>query len=327
MALKIDRRSVLAGGAAAAAGLTFPMPALALNYPNRPVRLVLGFPPGGSADIVSRLVAQGLSERMKQAFIVDNRAGAGSNLAAAGVARADADGYTLLSVTVANAINATLYSNLSFDYMRDFDPIGSIDVVPNVMDINPSVPAKTVPEFIAYAKANPGKVSMGSGGIGSSPHVTGVLFNMMAGTDILHVPYRGVANATTDLLGGNIQVLFDTLPAAIANIRAGNVRALAVTTKTRCEALPDVPAMSEYLPGYEATSFHGLAAPKGTPPEIVTKLNMELNAALQVPGLRARIADLGGIVLTGAPAEFGTYVGGEIEKWAKVIRYSGAKAE
>jgi tripartite-type tricarboxylate transporter receptor subunit TctC len=211
--------------------------------------------------------------------------------------------------------------------MRDFDPIGSIDVVPNVMDINPSVPAKTVPEFIAYAKANPGKVSKGSGGIGSSPHVTGVLFNMMAGTDILHVPYRGVANATTDLLGGNIQVLFDTLPAAIANIRAGNVRALAVTTKTRCEALPDVPAMSEYLPGYEATSFHGLAAPKGTPPEIVTKLNMELNAALQVPGLRARIADLGGIVLTGAPAEFGTYVGGEIEKWAKVIRYSGAKAE
>jgi tripartite-type tricarboxylate transporter receptor subunit TctC len=303
------------------------MPALALNYPNRPVRLVVGFSPGGSADIVSRLVAQALSERMNQAFIVDNRAGAGSNLAAAGVARADVDGYTLLSVTVANAINATLYSSLSFDYKRDFDPVGSIDVVPNVMDINPSVPAKTVPEFIAYAKANPGKVSMGSGGIGSSPHVTGVLFNMMAGTDILHVPYRGVANATTDLLGGNIQVLFDTLPAAIANIRAGKVRALAVTTKTRCEALPDVPAMSEYLPGYEATSFHGLAAPTGTPPEIITKLNTELNAALQVPGLRARIADLGGVVLTGTPAEFGTYVDGEIEKWAKVIRYSGAKAE
>ncbi len=264
---------------------------------------------------------------MGQTFIVDNRSGAGSNLAASNVARSDADGYTLLSVTVANAINATLYSNLTFDYIRDFDQIGSIDVVPNVMDINMSVPAKTIPEFIAYVKANPGKVSMGSGGIGSSPHVAGVLFNMMAGVEIVHVPYRGVAGATVDLLAGNIQVLFDTLPAAIANIRAGKIRALAVTTKTRCEALPDVPAMAEYLPGFEANSFHGLAAPKGTPPEIIAKLNTELNAALQMPSLKARLADLGGIVMTGTPDEFGAYVNGEIGKWAKVIKFSGAKAE
>ena len=325
--MKIDRRGLLGAAGTTLAALACPNLALALDYPNRPLRLVLGFPPGGSADIVSRLIAQALSDRLGQTVVVDNRSGAGSNLAAAAVARAEPDGYTLLSVTVANAINATLYSNLTFDYMKDFEPVGSIDVVPNVMDINPSLPPKTVPEFIAYAKANPGQVSMGSGGIGSSPHVTGVLFNMMAGVDILHVPYRGVAGATTDLLAGNIQVLFDTLPAAIANIRTGRVRALAVTTKERCEALPDVPAMSEYLPGYEATSFHGIAAPKGTPPDIVAKLNAELNAALREPELRAKLANLGGIVMTGAPADFGTYVGGEIEKWAKVIRFSGAKAE
>jgi tripartite-type tricarboxylate transporter receptor subunit TctC len=312
--------------ATAMAGATLATPALALDYPTRPVHLVIGFPPGGSADIVTRLVAQALSERTGQTFIVDNKPGAGSNIAAETVARADPDGYTLLSVTVANAINATLYSNLKFDYLRDFAQVASIDIVPNVMDINVDVPAKTVPEFIAYAKANPGKISMASGGVGSSPHVTGELFKMMAGVGMVHVPYRGVAPATTDLLGGRVQVLFDTLPAAIANIRAGKIRALAVTTKTRNEALPDVPAMAEFIPGFEADSFHGIAAPKGTPPEIVDKLNKEINAALQEPKLKARLADLGGTVFTGKPADFGAYMAGEIAKWGKVIKFSGAKA-
>jgi tripartite-type tricarboxylate transporter receptor subunit TctC len=324
--MKLSRRYFLHLAADTAA-----LPALsrivwAQTYPTRPVRLVVGFPPGGSADIVTRLLAQALSERMGQSFIVDNKPGAGSNIAAETVVRADPDGYTLLSVTVANAINATLYKNLNFDYLRDFAQVASIDIVPNVMDINIDVPAKTIPEFIAYAKANPGKISMASGGVGSSPHVSGELFKMMAGIEMVHVPYRGVAPATTDLLGGRVQVLFDTLPAAIANIRAGKIRALAVTTKTRNEALPDVPAMAEFIPGFEANSFHGIAAPKGTPPDIVDKLNKEINAALQEPKLKARLADLGGTVFTGTPADFGTYVAGEIEKWGKVVKFSGAKA-
>jgi tripartite-type tricarboxylate transporter receptor subunit TctC len=327
--MNIARRRFLtfaAAAALAAPSLGLVAPAQALDYPTRPVRLVLGFPPGGSADIVTRLVAQALSERMGQTFLVENKPGAGSNIAAETVARADPDGYTLLSVTVANAINATLYTNLKFDYLRDFAQVASIDVVPNVMDINVDVPAKTIPEFIAYAKANPGKISMASGGVGSSPHVSGELFKMMAGVDMVHVPYRGVAPATTDLLGGRVQVLFDTLPAAIANIRAGKIRALAVTSKTRNEALPDVPAMAEFIPGFEADSFHGIAAPKGTPQETVDKLNKEINAALADPKLKARLADLGGTVFTGTPADFGTYVSGEIDKWGKVIKFSGAKA-
>ncbi len=315
----------LAGGAAAASAIA--QFALALDYPTRPVRLVVGFPPGGSADIVTRLIAQSLTERLGQSFIVDNRPGAGSNIGTESVVRADPDGYTLLSVSVANAINATLYSKLNFDYMRDFAPVASIDIVPNVMEVNPSVPAKTVPEFIAYAKANPGKISMASGGIGSSPHVAGELFKMMTGVDMLHVPYRGVAPATTDLLAGQVQVLFDTVPASIANIRAGKLRALAVTTKTRSEALPDVPAMAEFLPGYEASSFHGIAAPKGTPAEIVDKLNKEINAALAAPKLKARLADLGGTVLTGTPADFGRFMAEEIEKWGRVVKFSGAKED
>jgi tripartite-type tricarboxylate transporter receptor subunit TctC len=324
--VKLPRRYFLHLAAGAAALPALLQIAWAQSYPTRPVRLVVGFPPGGSADIVTRLLAQALSERMGQSFIVDNKPGAGSNIAAETVVRADPDGYTLLSVTVANAINATLYKNLNFDYLRDFAQVASIDIVPNVMDINIDVPAKTIPEFIAYAKANPGKISMASGGVGSSPHVSGELFKMMAGIEMVHVPYRGVAPATTDLLGGRVQVLFDTLPAAIANIRAGKIRALAVTTKTRNEALPDVPAMAEFIPGFEANSFHGIAAPKGTPPDIVDKLNKEINAALQEPKLKARLADLGGTVFTGTPADFGTYVAGEIEKWGKVIKFSGAKA-
>ena len=324
--MTIARRCFVQLAAAGLAALAMAAPAVALDYPTRPVRLIVGFPPGGSADIVTRLVAQALSERTGQTFLVENKPGAGSNIAAETVARADPDGYTLLSVTVANAINATLYSNLKFDYLRDFAQVASIDVVPNVMDINIDVPAKTIPEFIAYAKANPGKISMASGGVGSSPHVSGELFKMMASVDMVHVPYRGVAPATTDLLGGRVQVLFDTLPAAIANIRAGKIRALAVTSTTRNEALPDVPAMAEFIPGFAADSFHGIAAPKGTPPEIVDKLNADINAVLADPKLKARLADLGGTVFTGTPANFGTYVAGEIDKWGKVIKFSGAKA-
>jgi tripartite-type tricarboxylate transporter receptor subunit TctC len=321
------RRRFLQWAGAAAFVLALLHPAHALDYPTRPVRLVVGFPPGGSADIVARIVAQALTERMGQTFIIDNKPGAGSNLGTETVARAEPDGYTLMADSVSNAINPTLYKKLSYDQLKDLIPVASIDVVPNVMDVNIDLPVKTVPEFIAYAKANPDKISMGSGGIGSSPHVAGELFKMMTGVNMLHVPYRGVALATTDLLGGRLQVLFDTLPAAVANIRAGKIRALAVTSKKRSETLPEVPAMNEFVPGYEADSFHGISAPKGTPREIVDKLNKEINAALADPKLKARLAELGAEVFTGTPEDYGRYLKGEIDRWAKVIEFSGAKAE
>jgi tripartite-type tricarboxylate transporter receptor subunit TctC len=321
------RRRFLQWAGAAAFVLALLHPAHALDYPTRPVRLVVGFPPGGSADIVARIVAQALTERMGQTFIIDNKPGAGSNLGTETVARAEPDGYTLMADSVSNAINPTLYKKLSYDQLKDLIPVASIDVVPNVMDVNIDLPVKTVPEFIAYAKANPDKISMGSGGIGSSPHVAGELFKMMTGVNMLHVPYRGVALATTDLLGGRLQVLFDTLPAAVANIRAGKIRALAVTSKKRSETLPEVPAMNEFVPGYEADSFHGISAPKGTPREIVDKLNKEINAAPADPKLKARLAELGAEVFTGTPEDYGRYLKGEIDRWAKVIEFSGAKAE
>jgi tripartite-type tricarboxylate transporter receptor subunit TctC len=321
------RRRFLQWAGAAAFVLALLHPAHALDYPTRPVRLVVGFPPGGSADIVARIVAQALTERMGQTFIIDNKPGAGSNLGTETVARAEPDGYTLVADSVSNAINPTLYKKLSYDQLKDLIPVASIDVVPNVMDVNIDLPVKTVPEFIAYAKANPDKISMGSGGIGSSPHVAGELFKMMTGVNMLHVPYRGVALATTDLLGGRLQVLFDTLPAAVANIRAGKIRALAVTSKKRSETLPEVPAMNEFVPGYEADSFHGISAPKGTPREIVDKLNKEINAALADPKLKARLAELGAEAFTGTPEDYGRYLKGEIDRWAKVIEFSGAKAE
>jgi tripartite-type tricarboxylate transporter receptor subunit TctC len=321
------RRRFLQWAGAAAFVLALLHPAHALDYPTRPVRLVVGFPPGGSADIVARIVAQALTERMGQTFIIDNKPGAGSNLGTETVARAEPDGYTLMADSVSNAINPTLYKKLSYDQLKDLIPVASIDVVPNVMDVNIDLPVKTVPEFIAYAKANPDKISMGSGGIGSSPHVAGELFKMMTGVNMLHVPYRGVALATTDLLGGRLQVLFDTLPAAVANIRAGKIRALAVTSKKRSETLPEVPAMNEFVPGYEADSFHGISAPKGTPREIVDKLNKEINAALADPKLKARLAELGAEAFTGTPEDYGRYLMGEIDRWAKVIEFSGAKAE
>jgi tripartite-type tricarboxylate transporter receptor subunit TctC len=299
----------------------------ALDYPTRPVRLVVGFPPGGSADIVARIVGQALSERMGQSFVIDNKPGAGSNLGTGLVARAEPDGYTLMADSVSNAINPTLYKKPAYDQLKDLIPVASIDVVPNVMDINIDVPAKTVPEFIAYAKANAGKISMGSGGVGSVPHVAGELFKIMAGVQMEHIPYRGAAPATADLLGGRIQVLIDTLPAAIGNIRVGKIRALAVTSKKRSESLPEVPAMNEFLPGYEADSFHGISAPNGTPREIVEKLNREINAVLADPKVKARLAELGAEVFTGTPEDYGRYLAGEIARWAKVIEFSGAKAE
>ena len=320
-------RQIIGAAIGLLATAALPHVAMALDYPARPVRLVVGFPAGGSADIVARIVAQALTERMGQTFIVDNKPGAGSNLGTEMVARADPDGYTLMADSVSNAINPTLYKKLNYDQLKDLVPVASIDVVPNVMDINLDVPAKTVPEFIAYAKANPGKISMGSGGIGSSPHVAGELFKMMTGVDMLHIPYRGVAPATADLLGGRLQVLFDTLPAAIANIRAGNIRGLAVTSKKRSVALPDMPAMNEFVPGYEADSFHGISAPKGTPREIVDKLNAAVNAAVNDPKVKARLAELGAEVFTGTPEDYGHYLAGEIERWGKVIAFSGAKAE
>ena len=304
-----------------------PQGASAIDYPTRAVRVVVGFPAGGSADIVARIVAQALTERTGQSFYVDNKPGAGSNLGAETVVRSDPDGYTLMAESVSNAINPTLYKKLNFDQQKDLVPVASIDVAPNVMDVNLDVPAKTIPEFIAYAKANPGKITMGSGGIGSSPHVAGELFKMMTGVDMLHVPYRGVAPATTDLLGGRIQVLFDTLPAAIANIRAGKIRALAVTSKKRSEALPDLPAINEFVPGYEADLFHGISVPKGTPRDIVIKLNADINAVLADPKVKARLADLGGEVFTGTPEDYGRYLASEIARWGKVIKFSGAKAE
>jgi len=325
--MRLRRREVLRLATGATAFGLAARPAWAQAYPARPVRVIVGFPPGGSADIVTRLVAQALGERLGQPFIVDNRAGAGSNIGTEAVVRASPDGYTLLSVTSANAINTTLYRTLSFDIMRDLVPVASIDVVPQVMDVNPSVPVRTIPEFVAHAKANPGKLIMGSGGVGSSPHMAGELFKLMAGVDMLHVPYRGVAPATADLLAGQIQVLFDTVPAAIGNIRAGRVRALAVTTSTRSDALPDVPAMAEFLPGYEASSFHGIAAPKDTPAEIVDTLNRAINAALAQPKLRAQLADLGGTVLPGTPADFGRLMAEDIARWGRVVAFSGAKAE
>jgi tripartite-type tricarboxylate transporter receptor subunit TctC len=325
--MKLSHRLALPLVAGAIAACALSSTALALDYPTRPVRLVVGFPPGGSADIVARIVAQALTERMGQTFVVDNKPGAGSNLGTEQVARAEPDGYALMADSVSNAINPTLYKKLSYDPLKDLIPVASIDVVPNVMDINLDVPAKTVPEFIAYAKANPGKISMGSGGIGSSPHVAGELFKMMTGVDMLHVPYRGVAPATADLLGGRLQVLFDTLPAAIGNLRAGKIRALAVTSKKRSASLPDVPAMNEFVPGYEADSFHGISAPKGTPRVIIEKLNREINAALADPKLKARLSELGAEVFTGTPEDYGRYLAGEIARWAKVIEFSGAKAE
>jgi tripartite-type tricarboxylate transporter receptor subunit TctC len=301
--------------------------ALALDYPARPVHWVVGYPAGGTTDILARLVGQYLSEKLGQQFVIDNRAGAGNNIATELVANAPADGYTLLLVNPANGINATLYDKLPFNFIRDIAPVAGIIRVPNVMEVNPGVPAKTVAEFIAYAKANPGKVNMASSGNGTSVHVSGELFKMMTGVNMLHVPYRGAAPALTDLMGGQVQVIFDNLPSSVEYIRAGKLRALGVTTAARSDALPGVPSVGETVSGYEASAWFGMGAPKGTPPEVIDKLNATVNAGLADPKLKARLADLGGTPLVGTAADFGKLIAEETEKWAKVVKFSGAKPD
>jgi tripartite-type tricarboxylate transporter receptor subunit TctC len=325
--MKLPRRSFLhlAGGAAALPAVS--RFARAQTYPTRPVRIIVGFAAGGPADIVARLIAQWLSERLGQQFVVENRTGAATNIATEAVVRAPADGYTLLFVTAANAINTTLYEKLSFNLSRDIVPVASLIRAPSVLEVNPSVPAKTVPEFIAYAKAHPGKLIMASGGIGAPSHVFGELFKFMTGVNLVHVPYRGAAPAVTDLLAGQVQVYFDPVPNSIGYIRAGKVRPLAITSATRSEALPDVPTVGEFVPGYEASFWFGIGAPKATPGEIVDKLNKEVNAALADPKMKARLAELGATALPGSSADFGKFIADETEKWGKVIKSAGIKAE
>jgi tripartite-type tricarboxylate transporter receptor subunit TctC len=326
-ATELPRRRFLHLSAGAAALPALSHIARAQAYPTIPVRIIVGFSAGGAGDILARLMGQWLSERLGQQFIIENRPGAGGNIGAEAVVRARPDGYTLLLALTPNAINATLYGKLNFNFIRDIAPVASIFRAPHVLNVNPSVPAKTVPEFIAYAKANPGKLSMGSGGIGSTQHVSGELFKMMTGVSMVHVPYRGGAPAVADLLAGQVQVNFDVLPEAVEYIRVGRLRALAVTTATRSEALPDIPTIGEFVPGYETSSWWGVGVPRNTPVEIIDKLNKEINAGLADPKLKARLADLGGTVLPGSPAEFGKFIAAETKKWAKVIKFSGAKAD
>jgi tripartite-type tricarboxylate transporter receptor subunit TctC len=325
--MKLPRRNFLHLAAGAAALPVVSRNARAQAYPTRPVRLIIGYAPGASADTTARLMAQWLSERLGQSIVVESRPGGGTNIATEAVVRATPDGHTLLMVGTAQAINATLYDKLNFHFIRDITPVAGLIRFPNVIVVNPSVPAKTVPELIAYAKASPGKISMASAGIGSGPHVAGELFKMMAGVNMVHVPYRGGGPALTDLLGGQVQVYFPTTVSSIGYIRAGRLRALAVTTATRSDALPDIPTVGEFLPGYEASFWYGVGVPKNTPAEIVGKLNEAINAGLADPTIKARLADLGGVPMPMSPAEFSKLIAEETEKWAKVIRAANIKAE
>jgi len=301
--------------------------AAALDYPTKPVRWIVGYPAGGSTDILARLIGQWLSARLGQQFIIENRPGAGNNLGTEQVVRAAPDGYTILLVNPANAINTTLYDKLSFNFVRDIAPVAGLIRVPNVMEVNPSVPVKTVPEFIAYAKANPGKINMASGGSGTSVHLSGELFKAMTGINMQHVPYRGTGAAMQDLLSNRVQVMFDNLPGSVGHIKAGALRALGVTAGKRAAAIPDVPTIGETVAGYEAVVWYGIVAPKGTPPEIVDTLNKAVNAVLADPKLEARLVQLGGVPMPMTPAQFGKLIAGETEKWAKVVKFSGAKPD
>jgi tripartite-type tricarboxylate transporter receptor subunit TctC len=325
--VKLPRRQFLHLVAGAAALPAVPHVARAQAYPTRPVRLIVGFAAGGINDILARLIGQWLSERLGQPFVVENRSGASGNIATEAVVNATADGYTLLLIGSSNTINATLYEKLNFNFVRDITPVAGIMRAPLVMEVNPIFPAKTVPEFIAYAKANPGKINMGSGGNGTSVHMSGELFKMMTGVNMVHVPYRGEGPALSDLVGGQVQVMFSNMPASLEFVRAGKLRALAVTTASRSEALPDLPTVGEFVPGYEASGMGGVGAPRGTPAEIVDKLNREINAALTDPKMKVRFADLGAMALVGSPGEFGKLIAEEIEKWAKVVKFSGAKPD
>jgi tripartite-type tricarboxylate transporter receptor subunit TctC len=325
--MKTPRRQFLRLAAGAAALPAVSRLAQAQAYPTRRVRLIVAVAAGGGADIVTRLMGQWLSERLGQQFIVENRPGGGTNIGTEMVVHAPADGYTLLQVNLAHAINATLYDKLNYNFLRDIAPVAGIVGVSNVVEIHPSVPAKTLPEFIAYAKANPGKINMGSAGNGSSSHMAGELFKMLAGVNLVHVPYRGQGPAMTDLLGGQLQVIFATTPGTTEYVRIGKLRALAVTTRARAEALPEVPTVADFVPGYEASQWYGFGAPKNTPPEIIERLNKAVNAALVDPKMKARLADFGGTVMPGSPADFGKLIAEETEKWGKVVKFAGIKAD
>jgi len=325
--MKLPRRNFLHLAAGAAALPAVSRIARAQTYPSRPIRVIVPFAAGGQSDILARLIGQWLSERLGQPFVIENRPGAAANIGTEAVVRAPPDGYTLLLVSTTNAINATLYDRLNFDFLRDIAPVAGIISLPLVMVVNPSVPAKTVPEFTAYAKANPGKINLGSPGIGTPPHVAGELFKMMAGVDLVHVPYRGGGAVVSDLLGGQVQVFFGSTSLTIEQIRAGKLRPLAVTTATRWEGLPDIPTVGDFVSGYEASSLFGLGGPKQTPAAIIDRLNREINAALDDPTLKTRLIELGGTVLTGSPADFGKLLADDTEKWGKVIKFADIKPE
>ena len=325
--MKLPRRQFLHLAAGAAVLPAVSRLARAQSYPTRPVRIIVGFAAGGAADITARIIGQWLSERLGQQFVIENRAGASGNIGAEAVVKALPDGYTLLQVGTPNALNATLYANLNFNFIHDIAPVASIMRISYVIVVHPSVPATTVPEFIAYAKANTGKINMASAGSGTPQHIFGELFKMMAGVDLIHVPYRGGAPATTDLLGGQVQVIFSPLPESIEHIRAGKLRPLAVTTATRLEVLPDIPTVGDFLPGYEASGWQGIGAPRNTPAKIIDELNKEIGVGLADPKIKARIAELGGTVLAGSPADFGKRVSEDVEKWAKVIKFAHIKSD
>jgi len=325
--MKLPRRTFLYLAAGAAAVPSVSRVAWAQSYPARPVRILVGFAAGQAIDILVRIVAQSLSDQLGQQFVIENRPGAGGNLAAEVVVRSPPDGHTLLAVGMNNMINATLYERLSFNFIRDIAPVASILRAPQVMLVNPSVPARTMSEFITYAKANPGKINMASAGVGSPTHLSGELFKMMTGINMLHVPYRGSPAALTDLIAGQVQVMFDNVASSLEHIRTGRLRALAVTTTTRWEGLPDIPTVSDVVPGFETGGMAGIGAPKGTPPEIVEKLNKGINSAIADGKVKTRLVELGGTVLPGSPGDFEKLIAVETEKWARVVKFSGAKAE
>ena len=321
------RRQLLRLTAGAAAVLAISRFARAQAYPSRPVRVVIGYPPGGSADMTARLMGQWLTERLGQTFVIESRPGAATNIATEAVVHAAPDGYTLLLVAPANAINATLHQKLNYNFIRDIAPVAGLIRFPNVMEVNSSVPAKTVPEFIAYAKANPGKLNMESSCNGSTIHVSGELFKMMTGVNMVHMPYQGGAPALTDMISGQVQVMFDNVPTSIEFIRAGKLRPLAVTTANRSEVLPELPTVADFVPGYEASAWYGIGAPRGTPAEIIDRLNSEINAILAVPKTKARFSELGASIIGGSPADFGNFVAEETVKWGKVVKFSGARPD
>jgi tripartite-type tricarboxylate transporter receptor subunit TctC len=325
--LRFQRRQFLKSAGAVVAAPALSLDARAQAYPAKPVRFIHGYTPGGSADITCRLIGQWLSERFGQQFVIESRPGAGSNIGTEAVVRAPADGYTILLVAPANAINATLYAKLPYDFMRDIAPVANVIRFPNIMEVTPSLPVKTVPEFIAYARANPGKINFASSGNGSTIHMSGELFKMMTGVSMIHVPYRGAAPALTDLVGGQVQVMFDNAPSSIEFVRTGQLRPLAVTTAKRSEVLPDLPTVGDFVPGYESSAWYGVGVPRNTAPDIIEALNREINAGLTDPKLKARFAELGAATIPGSPGDFGRLVADETEKWGKVVKFAGIRAD